>query len=153
MPIDQIKNIVDFGIIGLLVLLSIITFAIAIERLLFYHSVMLSAYNHKLELELDLTKRLGTIASIGTNAPYIGLLGTVLAIILTFYIIGDKQNDIDTGEIMKHLALALKATAAGLLVAIPATAIYNGLIGKVDRLIAQWEIQRDEKLEKESRYR
>ena len=152
MPIDQIKNIVDFGIIGLLVLLSIITFAIAIERLLFYHSVMLSVYNHKLELELDLTKRLGTIASIGTNAPYIGLLGTVLAIILTFYIIGDKQNDIDTGEIMKHLALALKATAAGLLVAIPATAIYNGLIGKVDRLIAQWEIQRDEKRKKESRY-
>jgi len=153
LPIDQIKNIVDYGIIGLLVLLSIMTFSIAIERLLFYRSIILDAYTHKLELELDLTKRLGTIASIGTNAPYIGLLGTVLAIILTFYIIGDKQNDIDTGEIMKHLALALKATAAGLVVAIPATVIYNSLIGRVDRLIAKWEILRDEKIAKEERYR
>ena len=153
MPIDQIKNIVDYGIIGLLVLMSILTFTIAIERMLFYRSVKLSDYKHKLELELDLTKRLGSIASIGTNAPYIGLLGTVLAIILTFYIIGDKQNDIDTGEIMKHLALALKATAAGLVVAIPATVIYNTLIGKVDRLIAQWEIIQDEKVKKEESYR
>ncbi len=145
MPIDQIKNIVDYGIIGLLILMSILTFTFAIERLLFYRSVKLSDYSHKLELELDLSKRLGSIASIGSNAPYIGLLGTVLAIILTFYIIGDKQNDIDTGEIMKHLALALKATAAGLVVAIPATVIYNGLIGRAERLIAEWEILQDEK--------
>ena len=145
MPIDQIKNIVDYGIIGLLILMSILTFALAIERLLFYRSVRLSDYKHKLELELDLTKRLGSIASIGSNAPFIGLLGTVLAIILTFYIIGDKQNDIDTGEIMKHLALALKATAAGLVVAIPATVIYNSLIGRAERLIAEWEILQDEK--------
>jgi biopolymer transport protein ExbB len=144
LPIDQLKNIVDYGIIGLLVLMSIITFAFAIERVLFYRSVKLSEYKHKLALELDLTKRLGTIASIGSNAPYIGLLGTVLAIILTFYIIGDKQDSIDTGEIMKHLALALKATAAGLVVAIPATIIYNALLGKIDRIISQWEIAQDE---------
>lgn len=144
MPIDQIKNIVDYGIIGLLVLMSILTFAFAIERLLLYRSIRLSDYTHKLALEIDLTKRLGAIASIGTNAPYIGLLGTVLAIILTFYIIGENQNDIDTGEIMKHLALALKATAAGLVVAIPATVIYNMLIGKVDILVAKWEILQDE---------
>ncbi|RLA71190.1 MAG: TonB-system energizer ExbB [Epsilonproteobacteria bacterium] len=145
MPIDQIKNIVDYGIIGLLIFMSILTFAFAIERLLYYRSIRLSKYRHRLALEIDLTRRLGTIASIGTNAPYIGLLGTVLAIILTFYIIGDKQADIDTGEIMKHLALALKATAAGLVVAIPATVIYNALIGKVDVLIAKWEILQDEK--------
>jgi len=145
LPIDQIKNIVDYGIIGLLIFMSILTFAFAIERLLYYRSIRLSKYRHRLALEIDLTRRLGTIASIGTNAPYIGLLGTVLAIILTFYIIGDKQADIDTGEIMKHLALALKATAAGLVVAIPATVIYNALIGKVDVLIAKWEILQDEK--------
>ena len=144
LEIEQIKNIVDYGIIGLLVFMSIITFTFAIERLLFYRSIELSEYRHKLALELDLTKKLGTIATIGSNAPYIGLLGTVLAIILTFYIIGDKQNDIDTGEVMKHLALALKATAAGLVVAIPATVIYNTLLYKVDRLIAKWEILQDE---------
>jgi biopolymer transport protein ExbB len=78
------------------------------------------------------------------NAPYIGLLGTVIAIILTFYIIGDQQDNINPGEIMKHLALALKATAAGLVVAIPATAIYNALLSKVDKLLSRWEILRDQ---------
>ena len=145
MPIEQIKNIIDYGIIGLLLFLSFITFAFAIERVLFYRSIDISAYKNRTAMELDLMKRLPSIASIGTNAPYIGLLGTVLAIILTFYIIGENQNNVDPGEIMKHLALALKATAAGLVVAIPATVIYNGLLAKVDTLLARWDIARDEK--------
>ncbi len=144
MPVEQIKHVVDYGIIGFLLFLSFITFAFAIERILFYRSVKLEEYTHEKALELDLGKHLSTIASIGVNAPYIGLLGTVLAIILTFYIIGDNQADINAGEIMKHLALALKATAAGLVVAIPATVIYNALLSKVDKLISQWEILRDE---------
>jgi len=145
MPIEQLKNIVDYGVIGLLIFLSFITFAFAIERILYYRSVDISQYKHKLALEIDLSKRLGTLASIGSNAPYIGLLGTVLAIILTFYIIGDQQDTIDPGEIMKHLALALKATAAGLVVAIPATVLYNALLTKVDILLSKWEIMQDEK--------
>jgi len=143
MPINEIKHIVDYGIIGLLAFLSFITFAFAIERLLFYRSVKVEEYHNKTALELDLSKRLTTLASIGSNAPYIGLLGTVLAIILTFYIIGDQQDTINPGEIMKHLALALKATAAGLVVAIPATVLYNALLTKVDRLLAQWDIAQD----------
>jgi len=145
MPIEQLKDVVDYGIIGLLIFLSFITFAFTVERILFYRSVKLADYNHKLALEIDLAKRLPTIASIGSNAPYIGLLGTVLAIILTFYIIGDQQDTIDPGEIMKHLALALKATAAGLVVAIPATVLYNALLSKVDTLLSKWEILQDEK--------
>ena len=144
MPVDQIKDIVDYGVIGLLIVLSFITFMFAIERALFYRSVKVENYSHKNTLELELTKRLPTIASIGSNAPYIGLLGTVLAIILTFYIIGAQQETINPGEIMKHLALALKATAAGLVVAIPATVLYNALITAVDRKLAQWEIAKDE---------
>lgn len=144
MPIEHIKNIVDYGVIGLLLFLSFITFMFAIERLLYYRSIKVERYTHRTSLELDLTKRLPTLASIGSNAPYIGLLGTVLAIILTFYIIGDQQDTINPGEIMKHLALALKATAAGLIVAIPATVLYNALLTKVDRLLAQWDIAKDE---------
>ena len=144
MPIEQLKDVVDYGIIGLLIFLSFITFAYAIERLLYFNSIDLSKFTHKLALEIALSKRLATIASIGTNAPYIGLLGTVIAIILTFYIIGDQQEAIDPGEIMKHLALALKATAAGLVVAIPATVIYNALLAKVDILLSKWEIMQDE---------
>ncbi|WP_415407733.1 TonB-system energizer ExbB [Sulfurovum sp. CS9] len=145
MPIEQIKDIVDYGVIGLLIFLSFITFAFAIERILFYRGIKVTDYSNKTALELDISKRLPTIASIGSNAPYIGLLGTVLAIIITFYIIGDQQDTINPGEIMKHLALALKATAAGLIVAIPATVIYNALLTKVDTLLAQWEIAQDEK--------
>jgi biopolymer transport protein ExbB len=145
MPVEQIKNIVDYGIIGLLAFLSFLTFAFAIERILFYRSVKVEEYSHEKELELELSKNLPSIASIGVNAPYIGLLGTVIAIILTFYIIGDQKGAIDPGEIMKHLALALKATAAGLVVAIPATVFYNALLTKVDRLLSEWEIYNDKK--------
>ncbi len=143
MPIEQLKDIVDYGIIGFLFFLSFITFAFAIERVLFYRGLKLTDYKNKTALELDISKRLATIASIGSNAPYIGLLGTVLAIILTFYIIGDQQDTINPGEVMKHLALALKATAAGLVVAIPATVIYNALLTRVDTILAQWEITQD----------
>ncbi|GIT98167.1 biopolymer transport protein ExbB [Sulfurovum sp. TSL1] len=143
MPIEQLKDIVDYGIIGFLFFLSFITFAFAIERVLFYRGLKVTDYKNKTALELDISKRLATIASIGSNAPYIGLLGTVLAIILTFYIIGDQQDTINPGEVMKHLALALKATAAGLVVAIPATVIYNALLTRVDTILAQWEIAQD----------
>jgi len=145
MPIEKIKDIVDYGIIGLLLFLSFLTIAFAIERLLFFRSVKLKEYDYEQELELDLGKHLPTIASIGSNAPFIGLLGTVLAIILTFYIIGEQQDTINPGEIMKHLALALKATAAGLVVAIPATVIYNALLNKVDTIIARWQILQQKK--------
>ncbi|MFK5976148.1 MAG: TonB-system energizer ExbB [Sulfurovum sp.] len=145
MPVEEIKDIIDYGVIGLLIFLSFITIAYSIERMLFYRSIKLESYRHKLQLELDLSKRLPTIASIGSNAPYIGLLGTVLAIILTFYIIGEQSETINAGEIMKNLALALKATAAGLFVAIPATVLYNALLTRVDTILAQWEIARDEK--------
>ncbi len=143
MPIEQLKNIVDYGVIGLLVFLSFIVVAFAIERVLFFRSLKLEHYTSKTKLELDLSSHLSTIASIGTNAPYIGLLGTVLAIIITFYIIGEQGDNINAGEIMKNLALALKATAAGLLVAIPATAIYNALLTKVDRILATWDIAQE----------
>ena len=58
MPVDEIKNIVDYGIIGLLGFLSFLTFALAIERMLFFRSVKLSDYSHEKELELDLSKNL-----------------------------------------------------------------------------------------------
>lgn len=98
----------------------------------------------KKSLELELTKKIHLIATIGSNAPYIGLLGTVLGIMLTFYMIG-KEGFMDTGKIMAGLALALKATAIGLLVAIPAVSLYNFLLRKVKVLLMTWEIDHGEK--------
>jgi len=142
---DFLTFIADTGIFILLGLLSFITLWLFIERVIYYTDIEISNYTNKIALELDLSKRLATIASIGSNAPYIGLLGTVIAIIMTFDAIGGQEETINPGEIMKHLGLALKATAAGLVVAIPATVFYNALLSKVDTLLAQWEIAQDRK--------
>lgn len=141
---EWLKVTVDYGIIGFLIILSIITVAIAIERYLLYRHIKSDNFSDRRELELELTKKLHIIATIGSNAPYIGLLGTVLGIMLTFYTMG-KEGFVDTDKIMVGLALALKATAIGLLVAIPSVALYNFLLRNVKVLIMQWEIKNGRK--------
>ena len=133
-----LKEIVDYGIIGLLGFMSFVAIWLSIERLFFYKKVDLKKYKDKNELEVDLTNNLSLIATIASNAPYIGLLGTVLGIMLTFYSMG-QSGIVHTKEIMIGLALALKATAMGLVVAIPASIFYNLLVRKVEVLIAKWE--------------
>jgi biopolymer transport protein ExbB len=135
-----IKYAIDYGIIGLLVVLSFLAVAIAVERYLTYRKIEVKDYTDRKELELNLSGRLHLIATIGSNAPYIGLLGTVLGIMLTFYTMG-KSGFMDSGSIMVGLALALKVTAAGLLVAIPTIVIYNLLRRKAKVLLMQWEIE------------
>lgn len=137
---EWLKVAIDYGIMGLMLLLSIITVAIAIERHLVYKNLDISRFSDKKTLELELTEKLHFIATIGSNAPYIGLLGTVLGIMFTFYNMG-KEGFMDTGKIMIGLALALKATAAGLLVAIPSIVLYNLLVRKAKVLLMQWEIK------------
>jgi Biopolymer transport proteins len=135
-----LKELVDYGIIGLLLLLSFFAVAIAIERWSFYRRVEVEKFKTKQELEMELTKGLTFIASVASNAPYIGLLGTVLGIMLTFYTIG-QEGFVDTKKVMVGLALALKATAVGLLVAIPSSVLYNLLLKKVKNLLLLWEIK------------
>jgi biopolymer transport protein ExbB len=135
---EWLHEAVDYGIIGLLICMSIIAVALAVERHLVYKNIRLGGFDDKKSLEIELTKKLHIIATIGSNAPYIGLLGTVLGIMLTFYTMG-REGMMDTGKIMTGLALALKATAIGLVVAIPSIAFYNFLLRKVKVLVAQWE--------------
>jgi biopolymer transport protein ExbB len=136
---EWLKYAIDYGIIGLLVALSVVSVTIAIERWLTYRRIKPTDFSSKKELELMLTSRIHIIATVGSNAPYIGLLGTVLGIMLTFYLLGD-DGFMDTGKIMVGLALALKATAVGLLVAIPSVVLYNLLLRKVKRLLLEWDI-------------
>ncbi|NQS72027.1 MAG: TonB-system energizer ExbB [Desulfobulbaceae bacterium] len=135
---NWLHDLVDYGILGLLFLMSIIALAIAVERYLVYRAVRLESFGTRKELELHLSSKLHLIATIGANAPYIGLLGTVLGIMLTFYDIG--VVGFDTAKIMQGLALALKATAVGLLVAIPAVALYNLLLRQSRVLLLRWDI-------------
>lgn len=137
---EWLKVIIDYGIIGLLLLMSLAAVSIGIERFLVFRRIKLDHFPSKKSLELELTKKLHLIASIGSNAPYIGLLGTVLGIMLTFYTMG-QNGFMDTGKIMIGLALALKVTAAGLLVAIPAVTIYNLLLRRAKVLLMEWEIK------------
>ena len=134
------EQALDYGVIGTLVLMSIVSLWLFIERLMTYGALRISDYESKEELELDLGNNVSTIATIGSNAPYVGLLGTVLGIMITFYSLGDV-GAVDPKKIMTGLALALKATAMGLVVAIPSIVFYNILLRKMEKIIARWEIQ------------
>jgi biopolymer transport protein ExbB len=134
----------DYGIIGLLILMSVVALWLFIERLMFFRSVKVEAYDNKDLFELELGNNVSTIATIGSNAPYIGLLGTVVGIMITFYSLGDVGT-VDTKKIMTGLALALKATAMGLVVAIPSIVFYNVLLRKIERLLTFWDIHHSNK--------
>ncbi len=139
--IELLKANLDYGVFGILGTMSFLVLWFGIERLLYYRSVSLSLFQHSDDLQIALTRHLTLISTIGANAPYIGLLGTVLGILITFYDIGQGGGNIDSAAIMLGLALALKATAAGLFVAIPAIWIYNGLLRKVDVISARWRVE------------
>lgn len=139
---EYLSALVDYGILGLLVLMSVASLAIAIERWLAYRGIAVGRFTDKRALEFELTKRLHLIATIGSNAPYIGLLGTVLGIMATFYTMG-MEGFADTGKIMVGLSMALKATAVGLLVAIPSIVFYNLLLRRVRGIILQWELENE----------
>jgi biopolymer transport protein ExbB len=144
MDIELIKDIIDYGIIGLLGLMSFFAFWFWIERLMFFRKINLESYSTKEALEIDLTNNIGIISTFGSNAPYVGLLGTVFGIIITFYMMG-QSDSMDVKMIMTSLALALKATAMGLLVAIPAIMFHNHLARKIEVLSAKWDIMQKEK--------
>ena len=110
----------------------------SIERSLFYSKVKASNYKSKALYEEALTKNLTTLYIIYSNAPYIGLLGTVIGIMITFFDMSTASG-IDTKSIMEGLSLALKATATGLIVAVPTLIIYNGFVRKVDVLLNRYD--------------
>lgn len=137
---ENYKELLDISIFAILILMSITTVGVGLERIFFYKSIKLDEYKNKKELEIDTGNNLTIISTIASNAPYVGLLGTVFGIILTFFTIGTAGMT-DSGAIMTGLALALKATAFGLVVAIPAIVFHNYLVRKMEVLIMRWEIK------------
>lgn len=91
--------------------------------------------------KLRLERNLGFLGTVGSNAPFIGLFGTVLEILRVFNALGEQG--VTTGdearEIMTGISEALVATAIGLLVAIPAVIAYNAFQRKVKRTLAEAE--------------
>jgi biopolymer transport protein ExbB len=135
---DGLKQFVEWGVIGLLLGLSVWAVAVAIERFGYYRRLRVADFATRVELESALTRRLVVIGTVAANAPYIGLLGTVMGIMLTFQSMG-ATGAVDVKSIMTGLSLALKATAMGLLVAIPCVALNNALRRRVKERLAEYE--------------
>lgn len=138
MNIEFMKMAVDYGILLVLLGMGFIALFVYIERLLFYKHLDVSKYEKKQILEIELTNNTAIVASIASNSVYIGLLGTVLGILITFYSMGET-GQIDVKIIMTSLAFALKATALGLVVAIPSMMFYNHLARVIEVKISLFE--------------
>ena len=65
------------------------------------------------------------LATIGSNAPFIGLLGTVFGIMRAFHDLGEALQEVGQQTVMTGISIALLATALGLFVAIPSVMLYN----------------------------
>jgi len=73
---------------------------------------------------LHMERSLAFLGTVGNNAPFVGLLGTVIGIIRAFHSLDESQGKITAG-LMADIGEALVATAIGILVALPAVAAYN----------------------------
>ena len=86
---------------------------------------------------MALERRLGILGTLGNNAPFIGLFGTVLGIIKAFADLARNQGQGGAAVVMAGISEALVATAVGLLVAIPAVIAFNILQGRVRRAMGR----------------
>jgi biopolymer transport protein ExbB/TolQ len=83
-------------------------------------------------------KRIAFLGTLGNNAPFVGLFGTVLGIIRAFHdLAGNTMHG--TQAVMSGIAEALVATGVGLLVALPAVATYNAFVRRVETATANAE--------------
>lgn len=88
---------------------------------------------------LRLERGLGFLATVGSNAPFVGLLGTVIGVIAAFH---DLSRSTGGGpeRVMAGISEALVATAVGLFVAVPAVVAYNGYGRLLRRMLAAAEV-------------
>jgi len=91
-----------------------------------------------------LEKRLLFLGTVGNNAPFIGLLGTVIGVVGAFQALGETGTastaaTLAPERVMSTIAEALVATAVGLVVAIPAVAAFNYFQGRANAALADAE--------------
>jgi len=84
----------------------------------------------------QLERGLNFLGTLGNNAPFVGLFGTVLGVIMAFSALGSNgQNTSAMGGVMSAIAESLVATGVGLFVALPAVVAYNVIqkrIGEIE---------------------
>lgn len=133
---EFLKESIDYIIFGVLGFMGFVALWLTIERLIFLSRVKPGDYAERADYEEAVTRNLMPLYIIYSNAPYVGLLGTVIGIMITFYDMG-QSGSINAGDIMIGLSLALKATALGLAVAIPTLIFYNGLQRRISVVLAK----------------
>lgn len=85
----------------------------------------------------DLEKGTNLLGTLGNNAPFVGLFGTVLGVIIAFHALGDSGGNANAmGGVMAGIAEALVATGVGLFVALPAVVAYNLIQKKIGEVEA-----------------
>jgi biopolymer transport protein ExbB len=90
----------------------------------------------KIQGRLRLRRNLAFLGTLGNNAPFIGLFGTVLGVIKAFHDLASKKG-LGPEAVMGSLSEALIATAVGLLVALPAVGAFNYFQGLLRGRLAQ----------------
>lgn len=87
-----------------------------------------------------LEKGLNVLATLGANAPFIGLFGTVLGIIRALAYLGNQAG---SSSVMSGVSQALYATAVGLFVAIPAVVSYNTFSSQIKKALQKSDSLKD----------
>ena len=88
--------------------------------------------------KIRMERRLAFLGTLGSNAPFIGLLGTVIGIIRAFHELNDAAGKVTAG-LMAEVGEALVATAIGIMVAIPSIAVFNAYQRVIKTRIARAE--------------
>jgi biopolymer transport protein ExbB len=91
-----------------------------------------------LETGAALRHRLGLLATIGSTAPFVGLVGTVLGIVNAFGAMANA-GQAGLGTVSAGIAEALVTTAIGIAVAIPAVWCFNALTQRIGRVLVELE--------------
>lgn len=89
---------------------------------------------------LRLERRLSLLGTLGSNAPFVGLLGTVIGIVMAFDALSAAgPSGAAPSTVMSAIAEALVATAIGLFVAIPAVVAFNAFQRRIKVLLGEAE--------------
>lgn len=135
-------DVITAAVSIILVIASIMSWAIIIEKIRLWHGEKRKARNEKQEpsdadkIIAPFDKNLWFLSMVSMVAPFMGLFGTVWGVMDSFASIGVNQS-VSIGVIAPGLAVALGTTALGLIAAIPAAVAYQYFSKRADDLYNQ----------------
>ena len=108
--------------------------------------VVTAVHRERLRVNQELRSRLWVLGTVGATAPFVGLFGTVIGIIVAMNDI-DPEKTVKLGEIAGPISLALIVTAVGILVAVLAVVMFNFFSQRASRVATELKLLTDEFLE------